>query len=46
MQVYESTSDCPEGEVEKFYNDKTDNHNLNLVMGDFNTKLGKEGMEI
>lgn len=51
IQVYAPTSDSTEQELEQFYSDIRDllrltkNHEVTLIMGDFNAKLGKGKFE-
>ncbi|XP_069363460.1 uncharacterized protein [Maniola hyperantus] len=47
IQVYAPTADSTQDECEKFYDDlnlvmkRTKNHDINIIMGDFNAKVGE-----
>lgn len=51
LQVYASTSEYDDEQVESFYNDLeqvlalTKSHKMTIVMGDFNVKIGEEKQE-
>lgn len=48
IQIYAPTADCADDEIENFYSDvktiirTTKKHEINILMGDFNAKVGKE----
>jgi len=51
IQVYAPTADSPDQEVEQFYSEikemlkLTKKHDVNMIMGDFNAKVGKGKIE-